>query len=47
MPFGFLIFKIRVAKGNRSGQESILLPQSDSTVSSFLLIILKTTAIEQ
>lgn len=31
-PFGFLIFNMRVAKGNRSGQESILLPQPDSTV---------------
>lgn len=32
LPFGFLIFKMRVAKGNRGGQESILLPQPDSTV---------------
>lgn len=32
VPFGFLTFKMRVAKGNRSGQESILLPQPDSTV---------------
>ena len=31
LPFGFLIFNTRVAKGNRSGQESILLPQPDST----------------
>lgn len=30
--FSFLIFNVRVAKGNRSGQESILLPQPDSTV---------------
>lgn len=29
---GFLIFKIRVAKGNSSGEESILLPQPDSPV---------------
>lgn len=48
MPFGFLRFKMRVAKGNRSGQESILLPQPDSTGLFLPLIVLKTTpAIEQ
>lgn len=30
-PAGFLIFNVSVAKGNGSGQESILLPQPDST----------------
>lgn len=43
LPFGFLIFKMRVAKGNRSGQESILLPQPDSTGLFLPLIVLKTT----
>lgn len=43
LPSGFLIFKTRVAKGNRSGQESILLPQPDSTGLFLPLILLKTT----
>lgn len=43
LPFGFLIFKMRVAKGNRSGQESILLPQPDSARLFLPLIPLKTT----
>lgn len=48
LPSGFLIFKTRVAKGNRSGQESILLPQPDSTGLFLPLIALKTSpAIEQ
>lgn len=43
LPSGFLIFKTRVAKANRSGQESILLPQPDSTGLFLPLIVLKTT----